>query len=178
MSDEGVPARLFDLARRAQAPEALSDHGLRVRFGDPADAVIQVGQVWRAHWEDVSALLLLLATEVRDVLAAPVSIDPPAEDERCFVIDASLTAFAIDATVWADMAGSVPVRVLERAVDQWNEAIPDWILQRSGSGGELPQGVRPGRPTSDEFGPSALVRAEIADDRGRIWHHCCAASLT
>jgi len=164
MSDQGVPARLFELARRAQAPDALSDHGLRARFGDPADAVIQVGQVWRARWDDVSVLLLILATEARDVLAAPVSIDPPAEDERCIVIDASSTAFAVEATVWADMAGSVPVRVLERAVDQWNETIADWILQRSGSGGDLPQGVRPGRPISDEFGPSALVRAEIADD--------------
>jgi plasmid maintenance system antidote protein VapI len=145
-------------------PEALSSHSLRVRFGEPADAVIQVGQVWLARWEDVTALALVLAADGRHVLGVPISIDPPREDERCIVISPALTVFPIDVTVWMGLERAVPIRVLERQVDQWNEEIAHLIQQWSRNGGDLPQGMRSGRPLSDEFDPSALARAEIADD--------------
>lgn len=171
MSNQEVPARLLGLIGQSQVPEALTAHGIRARFGDPSEALIQAGQLWRARWDETNVLLLVLASDARHVLAAPVNIDPPAEDERCIVIDASVTAFGVEATVWPDMAKSVPIRVLERAVDQLNDEIARWILQNSKSGsGEAPHGVRTGRPASDSLGTSALVCAELADDMDVLVH--------
>jgi len=165
MGDQEVPARLLDLARQAQAPQALSDESLRARFGNPADTVIQVGQVWRARWDEVSLLLLILAAQARNVLAAPVTLEPPAEDEHCIVVEAPFTAFRADATVWAGMATSVPIRVLERVVDRWDEEITRYVrpYMEGRSGGVL-RGAHHGRPILDEFAPSALMRAELVDD--------------
>jgi len=165
MSDPRIPQRFLDLAEQARAPRGLSDQALRDRFGVLADVEIQAGQVWQARWEDVSVLVLIVAVEGRDVLAAPVTIDPPADDAHSLVLEGPSTAFGIDTTVWAGLTGTVPIRVLERPVDLCGDEVVQWTRSASeGRSGDVPAGARRGHVISSELDPAALVRAELADD--------------
>jgi hypothetical protein len=121
--------------------------------------------VWRARWAYISVLVLVVAVRGRDVLAAPVTIDPPAENERSLVLAGSSTAFGVDVTVWADLTGAVPIRVLERLVDACSDEIVQWTRSASeGHPGDVPAGARRGHVISSELDPAALARAELADD--------------
>lgn len=165
MSDAHIPQRLLGLARQARAPRALTDSGLRERFGAPEDAEISARQVWRARWEAVSVLVLVVTVADREVHAAPVTVDPPAEDDRSLVLSGSSTAFGVDTTVWAGLTAAVPIRVLERAVDAWNEDIVGWVRRvAEGVPGEAPSGTRPGRAIPSELDQARQVRAELVDD--------------
>ncbi|HUY44181.1 MAG TPA: hypothetical protein VMV92_00425 [Streptosporangiaceae bacterium] len=165
MSDPRIPQRLLDLAKQAQAPRELSGQALRERSGELVDVEIQAGQVWRARWEDISVLVLILAIEGRDVRAAPVTIDPPADDDHSLVLEGQSTAFGVDTTVWAGLAGTVPIRVLERPVDACSDEVIQWTRSASeGRPGDVPAGARQGHLISSELDPAALARAEIADD--------------
>ena len=165
MSDPDVPQRFLDLAKQAAGQGALTDTGLRERFGEPGETEIHAGQVWRARWDQVSLLVLILTVEDRDVVAAPVTVDPPVEDRHCLVVDGSSTAFGVDATVWAGLATSVPVRVLERAIDAWNNDVVRWVSTTTeGSPEPVPAGARRGRGGESEFDPVASFRAELTDD--------------
>lgn len=165
MSDLGVPQRFLDLAKQARGPRALSEEGLRERFGEPAEIEIDVGQVWRARWDEVSVLVLVLAIEDRDILAAPVTIDPSAEDDRSLVLEGSSTAFGVEATVWAGLASTVPIRVLDRPVDKWSEDLVRWTTHTAqGQPSAIPPGTRQGRAIQSELDPAALLQAELSDD--------------
>lgn len=171
MSDPRIPQRFLDLAEQARAPRGLSDQALRDRFGELADVEIQAGQVWRARWEYVSVLVLILAVEGRDVLAAPVTIDPSAEDDHSLVLEGASTAFGTDTTIWAGLTGTVPIRVLERPVDLCGGEVVQWTRSVSeGLPGDAPVGVRRGCVITSELDPAALVRAELADDLEALRH--------
>ncbi|MEK2477260.1 hypothetical protein [Streptomyces noursei] len=165
MSDLGVPQRFLDLAKRGQGPRALSETALRERFGDPVQVELEAGQVWRARWDGVSVLVLVVGVGAREVSAAPVTIDPPGEDEASVVVEGSRTAFGVDATVWTGLVSSVPLRVLERVVDVWGDDIVDcaveWARARPGP---TVAGVRAGQPIRSVLEPAAEVRAGLADD--------------
>lgn len=165
MSDLGVPSRFVDLVKQVRGPQMLSEEGLQDRFGELAEIEIDAGEVWRAHWDEVSVLVLVLAVEDRDVLVAPVTIDPPAEDDRCVVLERSFTALGVEATVWAGLTCLVPIRVLDRPVDQWSEDLVRWTTHKAqGQQTSLPPGTRQGRAIQSELDPAALLQAELADD--------------
>src|SRR6266498_4550339 len=79
---ERVPAALQRLAASVAAPEALTVPGLRQRFGDSQGVEVAVGQLWRACWDDVAVLALLVDVQAAAVMVAPVTMDPPGEDEN------------------------------------------------------------------------------------------------
>lgn len=165
MSDLGLPQRFLDLAKEARGPRALSEEGLRERFGAPTEIEIDAGQVWRARWDEVSVLVLVLAVEDRDVLAAPVTIDPPAEDDHSVVLASSFIAFDVEATVWAGLTCLLPIRVLDRPMDEWSEDLVRWAThtaQRRPSA--TPAGTRQGHAIQSELDPAALLQAELVDD--------------
>ncbi len=165
MSDLSVPQRFLDLAKQARGPRALSEEGLRERFGEPPEIEIHVGQVWRARWDEVSVLVLVLAVEDRNILAAPVTIDPSAEDDHSLVLEGSSTVFGVETTVWAGLASMVPIRVLDRPVDEWSEGLIDWTTRTAqGQPSAVPPGTRQGRAIQSELDPAAQLRAELADD--------------
>ena len=64
------------------------------------------------------------------MLAAPVTIDPPGEDDHSLVLEGASTAFGIGTTIWAGLTGTVPIRVLERPVDLCGDEVVQWT--RSG----------------------------------------------
>lgn len=164
MSDPGVPQRFLDLAQRARGPRALSEAGLRERFGDPAQAELETGQVWRARWDEVSMLVLVLDVDASEVRAVPVTIDPPGEDETSVVVDGSRTAFGVDATIWAGLVSCVPMRVLERALDAWDDDIVGCTTARAqGRPAPTAAGVREGQPIRSALEPDAEVRAGLTD---------------
>ncbi|MFG2794009.1 hypothetical protein [Streptomyces sp. NPDC048419] len=165
MSDPGVPQRFLDLAQRARGPRALSEAGLRERFGDPAQVELETGQVWRARWDGVSMLVLVLDVDAREVRTVPVTIDPPGEDETSVVVDGSRTAFGVDATVWAGLVSSIPMRVLERVVDAWDDDIVGCTAARAQNRpGPAVAGIREGQSIRSALEPAAEMRAGLADD--------------
>ncbi|MGW0582227.1 hypothetical protein ACWD25_41285 [Streptomyces sp. NPDC002920] len=165
MSDLGLPQRFLDLAQRARGPRALSEAGLRERFGDPAQVELTTGQVWRARWDEVSMLVLVLDVDDLEVSAVPVTIDPPGEDETSVVVDGSRTAFGVDTTVWAGLVCCVPMRVLERVVDTWDDDIVGCTTARAQDRpGPVVAGLREGQPIRSALEPAAEVRAGLADD--------------
>ncbi|WP_093481309.1 MULTISPECIES: hypothetical protein [unclassified Streptomyces] len=171
MGDSGVPQRFLDLARQVRGPRALSEAGLRERFGDPAQAELEPGQVWRARWDEVSMLVLVLDVDAREVNAVPVTIDPPGEDETSVVVDGSRTAFGVDATVWAGLVSCVPMRVLERVVDVWDDDIVGCTAaQAQGRPALAAAGVRGGQPIRSALEPDAEVRAGLTDDLEYLRH--------
>jgi hypothetical protein len=160
-----ISQRVIGLAKQARGPRALFDEGLGERFGELAEIEIRAGQVWRARWNEVSILVLVLAVEDRDVLAAPVTIDPAAEDNRSVVLERSSTIFGVETTLWAELTSTVPIRVLDCALDKWNEDLVHWTTNTAqGRPGPIPAGTRLGRALQSELDPAALFRAELADD--------------
>lgn len=171
MSDLGLPQRFLDLAQRARGPRALSEAGLRERFGDPAQVELETGQVWRARWDEVSMLVLVLDVDDLEVGAVPVTIDPPGEDETSMVVDGSRTAFGVDATVWAGLVCCVPMRVLERVVDAWDDDIVGCTTARTQDRpGPVAAGVREGQAIRSALEPAAEVRAGLTDDLEYLQH--------
>lgn len=165
MNDVDVPQRFLDLARQAAGPAALSEEGLRERFGEPTSVEIEAGQVWRARWEHLHLLVLVLAIDGREVQAAPVTIDPPAEDDHSLIVDGTSTVFGVDATVWAGLTTVVPVRVLDRLLDVWDKETVCWATDTvRGRQASVPVGARQGHDPRSELDPAALFRAELADD--------------
>ncbi|MGW1866134.1 hypothetical protein ACWCPS_11305 [Streptomyces mauvecolor] len=165
MSEPVVPQRFLDLAAAVRAPKELSAGGLRARFGDPAEVRLAVGQVWRARWEETSLLVLVLAITDREVNAVPVTIDPPGEDAASLVVDGTRTAFGVESTVWAGLAGPVPLRVLDRVVDLWEPDLVAWAAETADGGApSVPAGARQGTVPASVFDPSEEVRAELEDD--------------
>lgn len=163
MSDQSVPKHFLDLARSAAAP-ALTDKGLRTRFGEPTRMTIRPGQVWRACWDDVVVLLVVVSVADREIDAIPITIDPPVEDEHCIVLDGSSTAFEVPLTVWGGLRGSVPTRVLDRILDDWPHLVELLAGGPENDETDLPPGCRRGRPITDEFDPAARRRSELSDD--------------
>ncbi|MEN3539353.1 hypothetical protein AAH991_29875 [Microbispora sp. ZYX-F-249] len=160
-----VPDRLQRLAAAMQVPAPLTSAGLRDRFGDPDHLEPAVGQVWRAEWDDVSRLVLLLAAEERHWRVVPVSVEPTGEDDHSLVVDTSHTAFAVEVTAWAGLSALIPTGTLSRVIDDWSRDITNWCADTAGGTlHEPPAGTRRGGPATDPFSASATVRASLADD--------------
>jgi hypothetical protein len=161
-----LPDRLRRLAAAMQVvPRALTAAGLHDRFGEPDQLEPAAGQVWRAEWEDVSRLVLLLAAEERQWRVVPVSVEPTGEDDDSLVVDAGRTAFPVEVTAWAGLSALIPTGTLSRIIDDWGPEITAWCADAAGGAlHEPPAGTRRGRPAADPYGGSVTVRASLMDD--------------
>lgn len=173
MGDLNVPKRLLDLVTRTAPAHGLSPSGLRDRFGDPSKIDVEVGQVWRVRWDRVTVLVLVASVGRRDVRGLPVTIDPPAEDEQCIVLEPALTAFAVPVTAWCGLARSIPTRVLDVLVDAWPTDIVRHVV--NGPATALwPAGMRKGHPVESQLDQQCEMRAELVDDLDKL---CAAPGL-
>jgi hypothetical protein len=136
-----------------------------VRFGDCRDHPIAIGQIWRATWDDVSLLILVINVEHANIDAAPITLDPGAQDVESFVLQPSLTAFGVDVTLWMGLRARLPLRVLDEIIDEIPASVVAWLTSSQvGSGTRIPQGVRFGQSPSTVFDTALPVRARVEDD--------------
>ncbi|WP_163750780.1 hypothetical protein [Mycolicibacterium helvum] len=151
----------LELARRAAAPQ-LSPTRRRARFGDTRDHPIEAGQIWRASWDEVSMLVVVRDIDHTELKVIPLTIDPPAEDSDCVVLEAKLTAFDTEVSLWAGLASTLPLRVLDEIIDQLPNETSEWLFTADLA--KPPRGVRRGRAPTNPFEPSIEIRAMIDDD--------------
>lgn len=161
MSKRATAQDLLELARRAAAPQ-LSSARRRARFGDTRDHPIHPGQIWRASWDDIRRLVVIRQIEGTELDVIPLTVDPSAEDADCFVLDDRSTAFGTDATLWAGLSTTLPMRVLDEIIDELTDGTSAWASDPDST--SLPDGVRRGRAPSHPFETSIQVRATISDD--------------
>ena len=166
MTERPIPQRLVEAARRsADHRRPLTEPELRRRFGDPTTTDITVGQVWRARWEQLAGLVLVVHVGDREVEVVPVTIDPPIEDELSVVVDGASTAFGVDATAWNGLRSAIPIRVLDRPIDDWGAAMAEAVVAAERDrtwATEVP--IRPGQQIDSDLNPDAMFRAELTDN--------------
>lgn len=116
-------ADLMRLAAQAAAPRAITKTGLRERFGDAPHVEPAQGQVWRVRWEQDSLLVLVLTVRNRSIMGVPVTLEPGRGGHCSMLVPAEVTSFGVPATLWCDLTGWLPFRVLDRIVDEWPEDV-------------------------------------------------------
>jgi hypothetical protein len=168
MGEWEVPEHLLRLAAQAAKPD-LQPARLRERFGAAEQVRIEEGQVWRARWNGAVVLVLVLDVGDRDVRAVPLTLDPPAEDESCLVLDGQRSVFGVDVTVWAGMVQTVPVRVLDQVLDAWDSDLVGCTRAvAQGRPGDPAAGMRAGSAPGSLFEDSVALRAELEDDLAEL----------
>jgi hypothetical protein len=177
MSDQyrRVPERV----RRAGAAAAASPGLIKAVRSAENTAIVHDparGQLWRALWDDVAQLVLVLRlADTGTAVVAPVTTDPPACDESSVVVSADLTMLGHTATLWGGLAMEVPFLVFDLLVGDLAPAVVDAAEHVAVGGGAetLPEGVSAGTPVVSPFDPAAEVRAELSDTlerlRGAAW---------
>jgi hypothetical protein len=181
MSDQHrrVPERVLRAGAAAAASAGLA---AAIRAAEGADTAPDParGQLWRAAWDDVAQLVMVLSvTERGSARVAPVTTDPPAADDTSAVLDADVTVLGHQATVWGGLAVLVPFMVFEVMIGAVAAEVVDAAEQVAAGGAAdgLPAGVRAGAAAASLFDPAADVRAELTDNLGRLSSAAWAPSM-
>lgn len=110
MSDaDGTPAARLRAALTAAALPSAVHRAWTGRPPTPAP-----GQLWRARWNGVIQLLLILDAPSRSVRAVPVTLDVAGADASAALLPGDSSELAVPLVVWLDDATSLPLRVLDR----------------------------------------------------------------
>ena len=148
---------LLGLARKAAQPQ-LTEPALRERYGAPEHWPLRPGAVWRARWDDVALLVLLVANPTATtVTATPVTFDDTGADADALVVTAP--ARGVPLTVWRTLRRDLPLAVLDRPVDELAPAVVAWT-----TGGLAPDDAQLGGPALPSAAAHSPVRADLADD--------------
>jgi hypothetical protein len=83
-------------------------HAVAAPTPDPA-----AGQIWKATWDRITQLILLIDVSDTTVTAAPVSPDAELADDAAVVLSEDMGPFAYDVVVWLGLATDLPIRTLE-----------------------------------------------------------------
>lgn len=153
---------LFELARNAAVPHALTSAGRNDRFGNSHDQDLKRGQIWRAQWDEVTVLVLLADISNTDVDVIPVTVDPDAADSTSLVLEPWLTSFGVETTLWIDLRTRLPLRVLDEIIDEFPADLMNWVVDDPQT--NLPRGMHKGPHAPSVFDPAMKIRAEIEDD--------------
>ena len=149
---------LVGLAHEAALPQ-LTEAALRERFGVPDHWPLRPGAVWRARWDDVALLVLLVGTPTATtVTAMPVTFDDTGADAETLLVTAPV-ARGVPLTVWRTLRRDLPLAVLDRPVDELAPAVVAWT-----AGGPAPDDARLGGPMLPAVAPRSAVRADLVDD--------------
>jgi hypothetical protein len=149
---------LLGLAHEATQPQ-LTEPALRERFGVPDHWPLRPGAVWRARWDDVAMLILLVGNPTATtVTAIPVTFDDAGADADTLLVRAP-AARGVLLTVWRTLHRDLPLAVLDRPVDELAPAVVAWT-----TGGPAPDDVQLGGPTLPSVASRSPVRADLEDD--------------
>lgn len=114
-----VPERL----RRAMAAAAVPAGAVAAWQGPPPEP--EVGQLWRARWEDLAELVVILEAVDDRVVVAPVSFDVDYADEQSVVLPEDATSLQVEAAVWLGLRRDLSMGVLDRYVgflaERWRD---------------------------------------------------------
>ncbi len=72
------------------------------------------GQLWRAHWEEVSRFVVVLRTDGVTAEVAPVSLDVELATDGAVLLEPGETDFDVPIAVWLGLRATIPMRVLEQ----------------------------------------------------------------
>ena len=148
--------KLIGLARKAAQPQ-LTELALRERFGVPDHWPLRPGAVWRARWDDVALLVLLVGNATATtVTVAPVTFDDTGADADTLLVTA---ARAVPLTVWRALRRDLPLAVLDRPVEEMTPLVVAWT-----AGGPVPDDARLGGPDLPLIVSRSPVRADLGDD--------------
>lgn len=75
---------------------------------------VAAGQLWRAHWEEVSRFVVVLRAEALTADVAPVSLDVELATDDAVLLEPAETDFDVPVAVWLGLKALVPLRVLEQ----------------------------------------------------------------
>jgi hypothetical protein len=171
MSDQHrrIPKHVLHAGAAAAASSQLTQ-AVRVAEGaatvpDPAR-----GQLWRAAWDDVTQLVMVIeVSQPGTVTVVPVTTDPPAADDTSVVLDAGMTILGQTATVWGGIAAPVPLVVFDLLIGAVGAAVVNAVEQVAvGGQTALPTGITVGPPVTSPFDPAAEVCAGLTDNLERL----------
>lgn len=132
---------------------------MRERFGLPDHWPLRPGAVWRARWDDVALLVLLVGTPTATTITAmPVTFDDSGADGDTLLVTAPACR-GVRLTVWRTLRRDLPLAVLDRPVDELAPAVIAWT-----TGGPAPHDAQIGGPTLPSVAPRSPVRADLRDD--------------
>ena len=85
-----------------------------------------MGQLWRASWDDLNELVLVLDVLGDRVEIAPVSLDIDYADEETVVLPEQATPLHLEVAVWLGLRRDLSMGVLDRclgAVERWRHLL-------------------------------------------------------
>lgn len=124
-----APALLEAAADAAAMP--LTAASLTARFGPRTSWRPAAGQLWRAVYADVNALVMLLAVGADTVTAAPLTTEPIAASGDVVALTTDATALGVPVTVCTRLARDLPLSVLDRPVDDLGADLAARLLDHS-----------------------------------------------
>ena len=149
---------LIGLAHAAVQPQ-LTELALRERFGRSDGWPLRAGAVWRARWDDVALLVLL----VGNPMATTVAVTPVTFDDTGADADTLLVAFpsgrGAALAVWRTLRRDLPLALLDRPVGELPLAVIAWA-----AGGPVPDDARLAGPALPSVVFRSPVRADLEDD--------------
>jgi hypothetical protein len=149
---------LLGHARKAPQPQ-LTELALRERFDVPDRWPLRPGAVWRARWDDVAVLVLLVENPTATaVTAIPVTFDDTGADADTLLVPAP-AARGVPLAVWRTLRRDLPLAVLDRPVDELAPAVLAWT-----AGGPAPDDAHVGGPALPSVASRSPVRADLEDD--------------
>lgn len=151
-------ARLRRAVSTARVPEEVRA-AFEAEPNDPAP-----GQLWRARWDDVVELVLLLGVGDADVAAAPISLDDRYADEDTVILQRGQSSLATTVAVWMGLARPLPMCVLDRQLGMIDVDVTDgaWIDHAVNAGATR------GRAAVNPLDAANDVRARIGDSVGSL----------
>ncbi len=149
---------LIGLAHAAAQPQ-LTELALRERFGRPDGWPLWPGAVWRARWDDVALLVLLVGNPTATTVAVtPVTFDDIGADADTLLV-ASPSGRGATLAVWRTLRRDLPLALLDRPVDELAPAVTSWTV-----GGPVPDDARLAGPALPSVASRSPVRADLEDD--------------
>jgi hypothetical protein len=149
---------LLGLAHEAAQPQ-LTESALRDRFGVPDHWPLRPGAVWRARWDDVAVLVLLVGNATATtVTAMPVTFDDTGADADTLLVPAP-AARGVRLAVWRTLRRDLPLAVLDRPVDELAPPVVGWT-----TGAPAPDDAHVGGPALPSVASRSPVRADLEDD--------------
>ena len=152
----------------ADAADALRTLGRQI---SEASVVLAAGQLWRAAWAEISALVIVLSIEGAWAQVVPVTVDVDYADPFTAVLRDSSSPLPVPVAVFAGLGIPVPLFTLDTGIGSIDaEALTEVRALRSANlRGELPSvGVEAGTSDVDSVDVRREFRIELSNTLAQL----------